>query len=1176
MKRRLLILKVMLSSAAIAFGQGPSEVYLRSMNSLLPGSPESAQLMKYQDYPVSLFSGTPQISVPIFNAAGKDISVPISLSYHAGGGVKVNDLATNIGLGWSLIAGGEISREMRSGPDEGGTAAGFLNKPYPMSWYEKRYDSLSHTYTDFEMWVSTLQGALDLEPDIFSFSFGNYSGKFIYDDSLNKFVCVTDNQSLNIEWDRTNIPQSFFTITVDDGTKYIFANHQRTRNTVINRGSEGGATSWSPLQTTSWKLSKIINADATDSILFHYTGEYYTYYSEGSHITYQTIIGVARAPMLSFSNNQVEGQCRLQSISGRNFSVELVDEVASRLDLPGDKGLEKIIIRNADSSIANIFVLHHSYFNRNSIVGSSAHAILGSDILKSLRLDSISNYGNSLSNTLPERHTFAYDPKPLPARLSFETDWWGYANSNTYFHSLVPSPVIADGLSHPGADRRPDFEKGRAAILTEVKLPTGGKVNFVYEPNTSAFGVENARPDPQNMLGINHVIRQLKGANQYFSDSIVYFTVNVPANPALNNTYGGVIANLSIFPTAPGSTPPPTGLNSEYPYYTLEKISGSGYSFNKTMQYAGEQGVHLPNGEYKMTFHVYNYNQHLPPLYIGEGAPEFREIYFTVNYEIPDTSNNVLSYQCGGLRVKSITTTEPYTNMKSTRHFRYHNPVNDSSYGAYIGSARNEFVEVSADGQWRVRMGSYNLPGLGSMASSVVYPLVEEEVIADGITHRIRHQFTMGYPLYTSEFPFTPMNLREHIRGNESKTTWYKQESGSFIPAKTVEKIYDHEPYKRSNPSQQFQRRLIGIRTGATSYDLPLVISGGYAPTVSAKYEIWVNNRVYVTSDTTIEAYNSGPVITTWNDYRYGDKNQQPVLMRTANSDGSLGITKTWYPVDGPEATPTGFAATFASQLNLANRVSQPLAVKTYKNSDLLSTLMTYGRMDGSKMLVDSLRQSLFSNNLEGEIWVTEYDNFAHPLTIKMRGDRYRKYIWYPQRNLPMATCVTNPNSSFVFTSFEYEYEYGWNTSGLHTNAFAGSRSYNLAASNLSFGGFNTLSGLEVYAWANGGFFANGVAAVGTGRTNGSWELYRVALNNNPANVTISGGSIIDNLAIVPSGASMEGNVYDKAMRLICKVNTQMQCTFFEYDAFGRLVAARDEKGHIVTQTSYQYQGDNN
>jgi hypothetical protein len=77
-------------------------------------------MMKYQDYPVSLFTGTPEISVPIFTCSGKGISVPISISYHAGGGVKVDELPTEAGLGFSLIAGGEISRDMRGGPDEGG------------------------------------------------------------------------------------------------------------------------------------------------------------------------------------------------------------------------------------------------------------------------------------------------------------------------------------------------------------------------------------------------------------------------------------------------------------------------------------------------------------------------------------------------------------------------------------------------------------------------------------------------------------------------------------------------------------------------------------------------------------------------------------------------------------------------------------------------------------------------------------------------------------------------------------------------------------------------------------------------------------------------------------------------------------------------------------------------
>lgn len=72
------------------------------------GSPNAAELGKYVDFPVAGYTGTADISIPIYEIKAKGVSVPISLSYHCGG-IKVDDLSTDVGIGWSLMAGGCIN-----------------------------------------------------------------------------------------------------------------------------------------------------------------------------------------------------------------------------------------------------------------------------------------------------------------------------------------------------------------------------------------------------------------------------------------------------------------------------------------------------------------------------------------------------------------------------------------------------------------------------------------------------------------------------------------------------------------------------------------------------------------------------------------------------------------------------------------------------------------------------------------------------------------------------------------------------------------------------------------------------------------------------------------------------------------------------------------------------------
>src|SRR6185295_18208370 len=85
----------------------------------IPPSPDAAALGKYGSIPVSLHTGVPDISIPIYTIKTSRLSVPVSLSYHASG-IKVTDVATWIGQGWALNAGGVVSRTVVGLCDDGG------------------------------------------------------------------------------------------------------------------------------------------------------------------------------------------------------------------------------------------------------------------------------------------------------------------------------------------------------------------------------------------------------------------------------------------------------------------------------------------------------------------------------------------------------------------------------------------------------------------------------------------------------------------------------------------------------------------------------------------------------------------------------------------------------------------------------------------------------------------------------------------------------------------------------------------------------------------------------------------------------------------------------------------------------------------------------------------------
>src|ERR1700722_11955307 len=76
---------------------------------VFPLAPNSMAFTKFGNYPVNLYSGLPDISIPLYTVEAGGLSVPVTLSYHASGN-KIADVASWAGLGWSVNAGGSITR----------------------------------------------------------------------------------------------------------------------------------------------------------------------------------------------------------------------------------------------------------------------------------------------------------------------------------------------------------------------------------------------------------------------------------------------------------------------------------------------------------------------------------------------------------------------------------------------------------------------------------------------------------------------------------------------------------------------------------------------------------------------------------------------------------------------------------------------------------------------------------------------------------------------------------------------------------------------------------------------------------------------------------------------------------------------------------------------------------
>src|SRR5215472_12584979 len=93
----LVVLFITVAAATIN-GQSSNSAYTPK---IIPPSPNAASIAKFGDIPVSPYTGTSDVSIPIYTIQAKGVTVPITLDYHTGG-IRLNEESGWVGLGWAL------------------------------------------------------------------------------------------------------------------------------------------------------------------------------------------------------------------------------------------------------------------------------------------------------------------------------------------------------------------------------------------------------------------------------------------------------------------------------------------------------------------------------------------------------------------------------------------------------------------------------------------------------------------------------------------------------------------------------------------------------------------------------------------------------------------------------------------------------------------------------------------------------------------------------------------------------------------------------------------------------------------------------------------------------------------------------------------------------------------
>lgn len=287
-------------------------------------SPNAASLGKYGDIPVSYYTGTPAINIPIHTLNVKGIELSVNLSYNASG-IRADDHPGWVGQNWSLNAGGVITRTLRGQNFDEFTSANTGIGTSCNCGYMYQYGSLSETAVDTEGELKTLANnagwGYDYEPDIFTFNFMGKTGKFFMDNDGKWKVLSDDNLSIIFEnnlvapLDKIYLPGSGnsykypkviggFKIKDDNGTTYVFGYQPEAIEYSIDFfGQVWGLYLW---KSNAWYLTKVIDKYGVEIYNLTYSrGDYVAQFYRAAGTTISGYNGGAWLDPACYSSNGV-------------------------------------------------------------------------------------------------------------------------------------------------------------------------------------------------------------------------------------------------------------------------------------------------------------------------------------------------------------------------------------------------------------------------------------------------------------------------------------------------------------------------------------------------------------------------------------------------------------------------------------------------------------------------------------------------------------------------------------------------------------------------------------------------------------------------------------------------------------------------------------------------------
>lgn len=1002
---------------------------------LSPPTPEAFSLFKFTDIPVSHTTGIPNTSIPIHTIKLKDFEFPISLNYHSSG-IRIEEIASNVGLGWTLNSGGMIYNQVNDLDDyEAGIGFTGVANLIPqnreldpaISGSEERYNP---TNPDYFTALQLTEAEIDTQPDIYYYNCGNLSGKFFYS---------KDGVANPMPYAPIKIVRNgyfSFVITDEKGTKYTFERISETTTGTTSIEGPAYKITYNEAKSYTFHIVKIETIN-NEIINFTYEDEKYTYEEpsvfSSRESTYKSsgLIGdLIPGGLPLFVETETKNSIilrgkRLIAIStNTGENIQFVYNNCPRLDLPkataptnevlpGGFSLKEIKINSGQRN--DSYVLEHGYFNLENYTPCTE--IPYTESYYRLKLV-------SLKKNSDPAYKFNYNENGiLPGRFESRYDHWGYFRSTGARYSVDYELDFFDGVN-----RYPELEMTKLGVLNKIVYPTSGYTTFDYELNEysgmfKTYAKKAERHAQAHIVGGEEI--GLPNEAQYLTEPFTIAENYVP---------------YSAFIVQEISTGEQTTSNFVNIY-----ITDTNNQSNNIIYRIVPESTTNNRRVYKMdNLLPGDYVLHVDGSYSGGGA----SIYWLVK-EGQDTQE-FKKINVGGLRVKSISHFDnTSSNVASSKQFYDYSSIGNplESSGVVVAEPRYSYVEtrsnpicVSAANvyyldpgfmTYRCRNSKNYLPLSGLQGYHIMYSDVKVYNAANfenGYTH---YKYSIaGDDNSYSTLRNTPATSHDFKRGDLLEQNTYKFKNGIYLPVKKISNEYYYGFSENSsffsNATYPNEKHSLGLNINKLSGDVGCNGSGSWGmpiPPYRSQFEmsyfklysVW--KYLKKSTELTYDKNGANPV-STITDYNYNNPvHAQLSSIITTNSEGEMYKTKHFYAQDLEMA-----GKPYIADLVSGNRIQEPLATQTYIGDTKLSEKITLFDKSAStsNLLLPKVRYAAkFPNelpniasigNLEKKITYDRYDQKGNILQYTVENGLPVSILWGYNKTLPIAKIENATN----------------------------------------------------------------------------------------------------------------------------------------------------------------------